>query len=806
MATKPCEAVLGRGHRRRAGRLPLLLLAVGWASVLVCNADRAHYYTPIGHQDARNLAIAETLSPRHNFQMFRGLSFHDDGTPVPDVYSRFPVGGFALIKVATMAFGDDLAAKAFAARLLMIAFLCGAMALAHQALARVAGNDWIAAAATLFGFSSPYILGYSNTICTEMMPELFAVMLTLHGMVVFLQEQRFRQLWIKACAALLLGWHPYALLVPFVLLGFGSELAAALRSHRNVWPALLGAGLLGVAFRSRFLRLGLATACWGAVLLAFNFTTEYFALERETPVAQLPSVQSMAKRLGQTGELVGFPNYEWGLYLPRQLYRVGRATLPASVPGLDERLGARFERTGQDPPFTLLLVGVLAGGAALLGCGLARGYRIVFGTLTLSGFFWAILMRGNAYYWGHEFEAIWYVGIPLTLVALVLMPLRRLPNRLVAGLLPGVAAAALLIFVLSSNRMIAQPLDAKTAAHVEAVFADMATIRKMTEGKKVLATEWLGSLDFYGNNDALDWLASGSLIRHLPSGETVNTPEHDFLLVPHHRQETGLVTPENRIVFLYDASVSPASVIRAFVDGIVSSSEPVARASYDLYVNDAELSYVKASCDRDDAQARFSLHVHPVHLRDLPRAAQPFGRDQLDFGLQRHGIVIGGTCAARVPLPRYPIAAIRTGQIDGADVLWEEAFPFPPTYPLTRYRAIFEAAQSTPPNARGMFNLYLDPDDARALLNLTYIKAPCGAADVEAPFFLHVVPARAEDLPEHRREHGFVNLDFEFRLRGRMFDGKCVALAPLPEYPVASIKTGQWVSGHGVAWEATLRL
>ena len=797
MATKPCE---GRG--RSAARLPLLLLAVGWASVLVCNADRAHYYAPIGHQDARNLAIAETLSPRHNFQMFRGLSFHDDGTPVPDVYSRFPVGGFALIKVATMAFGDNLAAKAFAARLLMIALLCGAMALAHQALARVAGNEWIAAAATLFGFSSPYILGYSNTVCTEMMPELFAVMLTLHGMVVFLQERRFRQLWIKACAALLIGWHPYAFLAPFVLLGFGGELAAALRSHRNVWPAL-GAGLLDVACRSRFLRLGLATVCWGAVLLAFNFTTEYFALEGETPVAQLPSVQSMAKRFGQTGEL-GSPDYKWGIYLPRQIYRVGRATLPASVPGLDELLG-RLERTGQDPPFTLLLVGVLASGAALLGCVFARGNRIVFCTLTLSGFFWAILMRGNAYYWGHEFEAIWYVGVPLTLVALVLMTLKRLPNRLVAGLLPGVAAAALLLFVLSSNRMIAQPLDAKTAAHMQAVFADMATIRKMTDGKKVLATEWRGSLYFYGSNDALDWLASGSLIRHLPSGEAAITPEHDLLLVPHHRQETGLVTPKNRVVFLYDASVSPASAIRAFVDGIVSSSEPVVRASYDLYVNDTQLAYVKASCGRADAQARFFLHVHPVHLRDLPRAAQSFGREQLDFGLQRHGIVIGGMCAARVPLPRYPIAAIRTGQFDGAEVLWDEAFPFPPTYPLTRYRAVFEAAESTPPNARGVFDLHLEDldDGARAL---TYIKAPCGAADVEAPFFLHVAPARAEDLPEHRQEHGFVNLDFEFRLRGRMFDGKCVALAPLPEYPVASIKTGQWVSGRGVAWEATLRL
>ena len=50
-------------------------------------------------------------------------------------------------------------------------------------------------------------------------PSLCGVMLTFHGMVVFAQDGRFRQLLVKTCAALLLGWQVLALLLPIVILG-----------------------------------------------------------------------------------------------------------------------------------------------------------------------------------------------------------------------------------------------------------------------------------------------------------------------------------------------------------------------------------------------------------------------------------------------------------------------------------------------------------------------------------------------------------------------------------------------------------
>ena len=93
---------------------------------------------------------------------------------------------------------------------------------------------------------------------------------------------------------------------------------------------------------------------------------------------------------------------------------------------------------------------------------------------------------------------------------------------------------------------------------------------------------------------------------------------------------------------------------------------------------------------------------------------------------------------------------------------------------------------------------YLDDD------TLVYIKSPCDKSDMSSRFFLHFVPLDPSDMPRHRLllGHTFDNYDFHFGQRGVMFDGKCIASVDLPDYNVASIRTGQWVSGDGnVLWE-----
>ena len=106
-----------------------------------------------------------------------------------------------------------------------------------------------------------------------------------------------------------------------------------------------------------------------------------------------------------------------------------------------------------------------------------------------------------------------------------------------------------------------------------------------------------------------------------------------------------------------------------------------------------------------------------------------------------------------------------------------------------------------PPVIRSDFDVYLNDN------TLTYVKEPCASADTEAVFFLHLYPADVNDLPGWRKQHGFDNLDFDFDDgRGMIFDGKCMARIPLPEYAIARIGTGQFVhvdGGYNHVWEGS---
>ena len=108
------------------------------------------------------------------------------------------------------------------------------------------------------------------------------------------------------------------------------------------------------------------------------------------------------------------------------------------------------------------------------------------------------------------------------------------------------------------------------------------------------------------------------------------------------------------------------------------------------------------------------------------------------------------------------------------------------------YRRVTAAAS---PAARSHFDVYLY-DGA-----LYYIKEKCRPEDAGARVFLHLFPANDDDLPAYRREYGFDNRSFDFGWRGGFFDGKCITQEPLPDYPVARIRTGQYSHGQGNLWQ-----
>ncbi len=96
------------------------------------------------------------------------------------------------------------------------------------------------------------------------------------------------------------------------------------------------------------------------------------------------------------------------------------------------------------------------------------------------------------------------------------------------------------------------------------------------------------------------------------------------------------------------------------------------------------------------------------------------------------------------------------------------------------------------PSIRSTFDVRLSEN------MLIYVKAPCGAEDVQKIFFLHIDPADTSDLPEHRKRYGFDNLDFYFNDGGYRSSGfrsaeRCIAWRELPDYPITRIRTGQYL-------------
>ena len=98
----------------------------------------------------------------------------------------------------------------------------------------------------------------------------------------------------------------------------------------------------------------------------------------------------------------------------------------------------------------------------------------------------------------------------------------------------------------------------------------------------------------------------------------------------------------------------------------------------------------------------------------------------------------------------------------------------------------------SPPAIRSDWDVYLVEN------NLIYKKEQC-IPDAEPTFFLHLDPVDMNDLPSHRKQYGFDNLDFAFAAYGFIGGGVCMAIRELPDYTIAAIRTGQFTE-RGQIW------
>ena len=770
--------------RPRAGaafareRLPFLLLLAALAAAVGFWAADDRFSGLYDLVDGSSMALTSNLSPDHRFLMFFRRYTNADGELLYDAYNRFPIGTFLLIKAVIAPFGDSASAQISAARLLTVAFFSGAGVFAYLGLRRLTNQPWIALAATLLAFSSYHAFSWGDMISPEIIG-VFGMALTFHGMTVFVQEGRLRQLLVKALVSVLLNWTVMALLLPFTALGVASDILRAMRGSPSSRIADRARAAFVAFVSSRYLLLGAASLLFCALVMGFNVANEYIALGGEVPLIDLPSVRSILRRTTiDAALLVEEPDIPWLPLIELQFERIGGASLPYLVlPSLGhDGYGGSVKDFG-------LWVGVVVSAAGLIGLAFTR-HKVVMATLLLGGWAWALAVRGSSAIPAHEYEALYHIGAPLAVFSIFLTAVSR--GIKWNALWAWAAVAALIVFGVSLLQF-ARFADFEDPSQT-ATNSDFKAIRKITQGADVC----VGPMqNYWGVFHALNYYLAGSVINSSSICSFGPDGDDPFIIEPAYAENDALLTPGNRVAFLYDARrLSEPPHETAFRE--LSFRQPVIRSKFSVYFDEDKLVYAKEPCSDLDIWDPFFIHVSPSEDADLPPSASPAEFDGFTFRFNERGARFHRKCLAYVVLPDYPIERIRSGQFNPDGEVWSAFFVLDDS----TYRSASAKAALEEPAALGYFDLYLQNG------RLLFLRDPCDPSDADARFFLHVQPVDGADLPQDRKEIGFGNLDFNFGERGAIFDGKCAAIADLPAYPVERIRFGQF-SASGVIWSET---
>ena len=426
--------------------------------------------------------------------------------------------------------------------------------------------------------------------------------------------------------------------------------------------------------RSRHLLLGLATLLFGVAILAFIIGNDYFALDGATSFREVPVVSSAAKRLSVSR----FPDDDPAVaqlkpkrFWPDQLYRIAVMTLPYAVNPYEIKR-SRFPRY-KFGDYPAIAVGILALGFCLAGLVAIRrrpAMARLLATLVFAGWCWAVLVRQNVV--GHDFESVFYIGIPLAAFTLALLGLRRLSR---SRLSPYWAVVALAVFILSVSAMAGIGHSDAELAVEAAQLDDYARIRELADARHAIYAPYPHRESGFAGAAGAPWapaffLSGKTLIYTDLSGAAPPWQAGDYLMLTARTDIPALLTPDNRYVFLYDW---------ALYDQWQRTGDlgrPVIANDWQVYLGDSNLTYQSSECAHRTAP--FFLHFVPRHTTDLPAYRREYGFDNRDFIFRIGGVKLAdGACVIERPLPDYDIAAIRTGQYTESGRLWEGEYRLP---------------------------------------------------------------------------------------------------------------------------------
>ncbi len=297
-----------------------------------------------------------------------------------------------------------------------------------------------------------------------------------------------------------------------------------------------------------------------------------------------------------------------------------------------------------------------------------------------------------------------------------------------------------------------------------------------------------------------------------PLSALLRTTNSRYRIHEYERVERTILIHENPIA-ISERTISTVpgllkTLLRDHDQKGLPTGEPIIRSKYDIYLHEEtnSLVYLNRSCTYGSEEATsLFLHIYPTDNNNLQDDLRQIGYNTYDTQWISSPHYKGGMdCIGSFGLPDYDIARIIVGQYtpylgvewaveyqlnDNGQTGITYAHRFNPINSYHPYYSYYQMTERSSPIIRSTFNVHLIPLHNDTLI---YTKTPCSESDISTPFLLHIIPIDRTDLPVSRRQLGFENYDFRFSSRGTIFDDRCLAMIPLPDYGIASIRTGQF--------------
>ena len=253
---------------------------------------------------------------------------------------------------------------------------------------------------------------------------------------------------------------------------------------------------------------------------------------------------------------------------------------------------------------------------------------------------------------------------------------------------------------------------------------------------------------------------------------------YEFFVSRQRVDVPALLTPDNRQIFLYRQNGYSAQI-----DEMIGQSELVIRRNgyFNVYRRGNRLIYVQ-----NQGEARAAQFIR----QDIPIAGKPF-YVALSPAVRRAGFT-----------DRSPWQWERGSDAEGWTNVSGSGSAHGPAYVYT----------PTTADVGRQLRAYAYYTDSRGnrIKAMTVPSLPVQPrGTVGMRFFLHLIPVDVDDLPDHRKRHGFDNLDFRFNDYDLPLTERPVAVRELPAYDIAGIRTGQYLvredGSYTNLWEGEVR-